>query len=74
MGRKFISGKKDWVKEVISGWFPSINKIKHPEGVEKKRVIDREHYKKKNSYQERIKDIKTDIITKNVKETLENHN
>jgi len=70
---KFILGKKGWAKEVLSGWFPSVNKTKHPEGVEIKRVIDKEHYKEEDSYQEKIKDIKTGKTTRDFKEPLEKH-
>ena len=72
-GLKFLSGKRGWVKEVLRGWFPSTNKRKYPEGVEKNRVIDKEHYKEEDSYQEKIKDIKTGKITRDIKEPLEKH-
>lgn len=72
-GLKFISGKTGWVKEVLSGWFSSGDKKKHPEGVEKYRVVDKEHIKEEDSYQEKVKDIKTGKITRDVKEPLEKH-
>lgn len=72
-GRKFILDKKGWVKEVLSGWFSSGNKAEFPEGIEKKRVIDKEHYKNEDSYQEKIKDIKTGKTVRDIKESLEKH-
>lgn len=72
-GLKYISGKIGWVKEVLAGWFPSNNKKKHPEGVEKYRVVDKEHKKEEDSYQENIKDIRTGKTIRDIKEPLEKH-
>jgi hypothetical protein len=73
IGRKFLNGIGKWVKEVISGWFPSVDTCKHPKGVEKIRVIDKENPKNIDSYQEKITDIKTGKITRDIKEPLEKH-
>jgi DNA replicative helicase MCM subunit Mcm2 (Cdc46/Mcm family) len=58
-----------FIKENIQGWFPSRDKRKHAEGVEKTRVID----KQKDSYQEKIKDVKTGEIVRDIKEPLSQH-
>ena len=71
--RKFHQGFKEWVLEIMSGWFPSIDKAKHPKGVKKIRVIDRENPESIDSYQEKITDIKTGKIFRDVKEPLKMH-
>lgn len=71
--RKFISAIRSWIKEVISGWFSSGDTQKHPKGVYKNRVVDKEHYKNKDSYQEKIIDVETGKITRDIKEPLEQH-
>ncbi|XOB42385.1 MAG: hypothetical protein ACKKMP_03430 [Candidatus Nealsonbacteria bacterium] len=61
------------MKESIHGWFSSEDKNKHPEGVEKIRIIDRENLNKEDSYQERVKNVKTGKIIRNIKEPLSQH-
>jgi len=61
-------GRGGFIREIIKGWFPSSDKRKHPKGVEKIRIIDRE----KDYYKEEIKDLKTDKITK-TEEPLSRH-
>jgi len=72
-GRKFSKDIGKWVKEIISGWFQSGNTYEHPKGVEKIRVIDKENPKDMDSYQEKITDIETGEIIRDVKEPLEEH-
>jgi len=67
--RQKHEGFKQFIREIIQGWFPSGDKKKHPEGVEKRRIIDRE----KNKYLEEVKDIKTGIVTHNIQEPLDQH-
>jgi len=71
--RRKRKGLGKFIKEILQGWFPSIDKNKHPEGVEKMRIIDKENPNKKDSYQEKIKDVETGKITRNVKEPLCQH-
>ena len=49
MTRKFNQGFKKWILEIITGWFPSVDKTKYPNGVKKIRVINRENPKNKDS-------------------------
>lgn len=71
--RKSNKGSKKWVLEVMSGWFQSRDKKRYPKGVKKNRVIDREDPENRESYQERIIDVKTGKIIRNIKEPLKNH-
>ena len=68
--RQKQKGFKKFMKEIISGWFPSRNKERFPEGVEKIRVIDKE----KDWYREKVKDVKTSEITRNIEQPLRKHN
>ena len=60
--------KKFW-KEITQGWFPSRNRERHPEGVEKVRVID----KQADEYGEVVRDGKTGEVTREVHEALSQH-
>ena len=60
--------KKFW-KEIIQGRFPSRNKKRHPAGVEKVRVID----KQADEYREVVRDGKTGKVTRDVHEQLSQH-
>ncbi|MBA7493482.1 hypothetical protein ES702_04041 [subsurface metagenome] len=62
-------GVKRPLKEIIKGWFESGDKKKHPKGVIKKRVIDRE----KDIYEEKVDDVKTGKITRDIEEPLSEH-
>ena len=68
-GRQKRAGFKKFMIEFLQGWFPSKDKKKFPEGTERTRVIDKE----KNRYQERVKNIKTGKITRNIEESLSQH-
>lgn len=73
ISRKYPRGIKKWVLETISGWFLSTDKAKHPNGVKKIRIINRENPKKPNSYKEKIIDSKTGKIIRDIEEPLEKH-
>jgi len=73
IARKFPQGFRNWVLEIISGWFPGGDTTKHPDGVKKTRLINRENPKNMDSYQEKVIDFKTGKITRNIKEPLEKH-
>jgi len=64
---------KKWIQKSISGWFPSGDKGKHPEGVERVMIIDREDPDKEGSYQEKVEDVRTGKIIRYVKEKLREH-
>ncbi|HHT9139015.1 MAG TPA: hypothetical protein ACFYEK_17445 [Candidatus Wunengus sp. YC60] len=67
---KAFSGKiKRFIVHIVSGWFPSIRKDLSPEGVQKVRIIDR----KDNRYQEKVTDVKTGRILRDVEEKLSDH-
>jgi Uma2 family endonuclease len=67
--KKFIKRVKDWVVELVSGWFSSENKKNFPEGVNKYRLIDRE----KGKYEEKVKNINNNQVARNIKEPLSVH-
>lgn len=67
--KSFTSGIKRFVAHIISGWFPSLRKDLSPNGVQKVRVIDR----KNNRYQEKVVDIKTGRVIRDVDEKLSDH-
>jgi ribosomal protein L36 len=71
--RQKRKGFGKFIKEIIQGRFSSIDKEKHPEGVEIMRIINKEEPNKKDSYQEKVKDVKTGKITRNIKEPLSQH-
>lgn len=59
--------------EIITGWRLSRDKKKYPEGVKIDRIIDRENANKEGSYQEKIIDVKTGKICRDIKEPLSKH-
>jgi hypothetical protein len=69
--RKYKQGIKKFLIEIISGWFPTRDKLadKLPHGVEKSRVVDRE----KNEYHEIVKDYKTKKVVHECHEPLSEH-
>ncbi len=71
--RKYHKGFRKWVLEIMSGWFPSGDKNIHPKGVKKIRVIDRENPENRESYQEKITDVKTGKIIRDIEEPLKKH-
>lgn len=71
--RQKRKGFGKFVKEIMQGWFSSKDKRRFPKGIEKTRIIDREHPDRQDSYQEKIKDIKTGKIWRNKKEPLKQH-
>ncbi len=62
-------GFKRPLRELIKGWFESGDKKKHPKGVIKERVIDRE----KDIYEEKVDDVETGKTTRCIKEPLSKH-
>jgi hypothetical protein len=62
-------GIKDFLKKVYAGFQSSTNTIKHPDGVNISRVIDKEH----NQYDETITDYKTGEIIRDIHEPLDQH-
>lgn len=67
--KSFTGAVKKFVAHIISGWFPSLRKDLSPEGVQKVRVIDR----KNNRYQEKVIDVKTGRVIRDVDEKLSDH-
>lgn len=67
--KSFTGAVKKFVAHIFSGWFPSLRKDLSPEGVQKVRVIDR----KNNRYQEKVIDIKTGRVIRDVAEKLSDH-
>ena len=66
--RQKQKGFKKFMKEIISGWFPSRNpKLKN--GVQKERIID----KQQNEYHETVKDERTEKVIREVHEPLSKH-
>lgn len=59
-------GFKKFLRKVLTGFQASGDKIKHPEGVIRRMIIDREN----DQYEEVVVDYKTNEITRNVKEPL----
>jgi len=72
-GRKYVTGIKKWLQERIGGWFSSRIKERHPEGVEKERSINRENPADPQSYQEKVTDVKTDKVFRDIQEPLIQH-
>ena len=66
-------GFKKFVIEVITGWRPSGDKKKYPNGINIYRVINKKNPTNKESYQEKIVDEKTGKICRNIKEPLCKH-
>lgn len=67
--KTFAGAIKKFVAHIISGWFPSIRSDLSPEGVQKMRVVDRQN----NRYQEKIIDVKTGRIIRDIDEKLSDH-
>lgn len=67
--KKKRKGFKRPLIEIIKGWFESGDKKKHPKGVIKERLIDRE----KDRYKKKIIDVETGEITRDVEEPLSVH-
>ena len=67
--KAFGNSTKKFSIHFISGWFSSIRKDLSPKGVNKHRVIDR----KNDIYLEKITDIQTGRIIRDVKEKLTEH-
>jgi hypothetical protein len=65
----FLSRARRFISHSIFGWFPSFRKDLSPDGVKKIRIIDR----KNKRYKEKIVDIKTGRIIRNVDEKLSEH-
>jgi len=68
-GKSYKKNTRRFVTHLITGWFPSMRKDLSPYGVNKNRIINREI----NLYIEKITDIKTGRIIRNVKEKLKDH-
>jgi len=62
-------GIKRPLREVCVGWKSSGDKIKHPDGINIGRVIDRV----KNQYEEKVTDEKTGKIVRDISEPLDQH-
>jgi len=67
--KKKRKGFKRPLREIFTGWQKSRDKKKHPKGVEKERLIDREEDK----YKEKVTDVETGEITRDVEEPLSVH-
>jgi len=61
-------GSKKFVKEILQGWFSSINPALK-EGVHKERIVDRE----KNEYHETVEDARTGDVIRDIHEPLTQH-
>ena len=62
-------GIKRFLKKVITGFKSSVDTIKHPDGINLNRVIDREN----NKYEETVVDNITGKIVRDIKEPLDQH-
>lgn len=67
--KTFVGNSKKFVAHIISGWFSSLREDLSPEGVNKERVIDRQN----NKYTEKVVDVKTGRIIRDVEENLTDH-
>lgn len=67
--RKFPKNSKKWIVETFTGFASSGDKIMHPKGVKKTRIIDKEN----DIYHEKIIDLETGKITHDIKEPLGEH-
>lgn len=63
------AGTRRYVKKVFQGYQSSGDKDKHPEGVEKVMIIDRQN----NRYDETVIDQKTGLVTRDIHEPLSEH-
>lgn len=68
-GRQKRKGIREYIRDWFTGWQESGDKKKHPEGVIKERLIDRID----NIYREKVKDVKTGKITRDIEEPLSEH-
>lgn len=67
--KSFVGSTKKFIAHIISGWFPSKRVDLSPNGIYKERIIDRRY----NLYKEKVVDIGTDRIIRNIKEKLTDH-
>ena len=72
IGKK-SEGFKRFAIEVKTGWRPSVDKKKYPEGIIKYQRFDRENPNRADSYQEKIIDVKTGKICRDFKQPLSQH-
>lgn len=67
--KTFVQAVKDFLAHIISGWFPSKRVDLSPDGVQKERLIDRPN----NRYKEKVVDVKTGRVIRDVDEKLTDH-
>lgn len=67
------SNLKKWIQKSISGWFSSGDKKKYPEGVERTMSIDRTDPNRDGSYKEKVIDLATGEVVRDVEEKLIDH-
>jgi len=67
--KSFHETAKKFFTHIISGWFPGKRQDLSPDGVNKIRVIDRLN----NFYKEKIIDIKTGRVIRDIEEKLTDH-
>jgi hypothetical protein len=58
-----------FIAHMISGWFPSNRTDLSPDGVQKERIVDRAN----NRYKEKVVDVKTERIIRDIDEKLTEH-
>jgi len=66
-------GIKKFLKQIWSGWFPSKDVARHPDGVQMTRVMDYENRSSAGSYLETVVDQRTGLVTRDVTEKLVDH-
>ena len=67
--KSFPSYAKKFIVHIILGWSPSKRTDLSPQGVNKERVIDRRN----NKYKEKIVDILTGRVIRDIEEKLTDH-
>lgn len=67
--KSFIGSTKKFISHIISGWFPSKRADLSPDGINKERIIDRRN----NIYYEKVVDIRTGRVIRDIKERLTDH-
>jgi DnaJ-class molecular chaperone len=67
--RQRRTGKKRPIREGSSGWSASVDAVKHPNGVHKTTLIDRD----KDEYEKKVVDKRTGEVVKDLKEPLSQH-
>ena len=67
--KSFTSNLKKFVVHTVTGWFPSLRKDLSPEGVQKVRIIDRKNMR----YKEKVVDVKTGRVIRDVDQNLDDH-